>query len=80
MKKIRPQMVNFCYIVVVAVAVLLALIAAVSNVKIFAVVGLILLVADVFFRLVFYRCPYCHRYLDRSAGAYCPYCGKEMNE
>lgn len=80
MKKIRPQMVNFCYIVVVAVAVLLALIAAVSNVKIFAVVGLGLLIVDVFFRLIFYRCPYCHKYLGRTAGAKCPYCGKEMNE
>lgn len=80
MKKLKPQMVNFCYIIIVVLAVALAAVGAISNIKTFATVGLILLVADVFFRLVFYRCPYCHRYLGRSAGAYCPYCGKEMNE
>ncbi len=80
MKKLKPQMVNFCCIIVAVIAVTLAVVGAVSNIKTLATVGLILLVADVFFRLAFYRCPYCHRYLDRSAGAYCPYCGKEMNE
>lgn len=80
MKKLKPQVVNLYYLIVVAVAIALAGIGALSNVKVFATIGLVLLIAAVVFRIIFYRCPYCHKYLGRRAGDYCPYCGKEMND
>lgn len=29
--------------------------------------------------LIFYRCPHCGKFLDRSTGDYCPYCGQQMD-
>ena len=40
--------------------------------------GILLTVAAVVFKLVYYRCPHCNAYLDRSTGSYCPYCGKKV--
>lgn len=39
--------------------------------------GMTAMVGALIFRIVFYRCPHCGRYLDRNSGKYCQYCGKE---
>lgn len=43
------------------------------------IVATVLLLVGALLHLIFYRCPFCHRYLHRSAGDYCPYCGENMN-
>lgn len=42
------------------------------------VAGLLLLIVALVLHFTYYRCPHCGRFLDRSTGAYCPYCGKKM--
>ncbi len=41
-------------------------------------VGVALLLAAVAFHFIFYRCPFCGGFLDRSTGNYCPHCGKDL--
>ena len=42
------------------------------------VAGLLLLIVALVLHFTYNRCPHCGRFLDRSTGAYCPYCGKKM--
>lgn len=44
------------------------------------VTGLVILIVSMIFYGLFYRCPHCGAYLDRSTGPFCPKCGKEVNE
>ena len=37
-----------------------------------------ILIADIIFHLIFYRCPHCRRYLFRNDGGSCPSCGKAL--
>ena len=45
-----------------------------------AIVGMIILILDSVFYLIFYRCPHCGEYLGQNTGKYCPNCGKKVNE
>jgi rRNA maturation endonuclease Nob1 len=42
-------------------------------------IGIVIMLGAVAFRFAFYRCPHCKRYLGRSMGSHCPYCGKDLN-
>lgn len=42
--------------------------------------GMAVMIASSIFHIIFYRCPHCGKFLDRSAGEYCPYCSKEVNK
>ena len=42
------------------------------------VAGLLLLIVALVLPFTYYRCHHCSRFLDRSDGEYCPYCGKKM--
>lgn len=44
------------------------------------IIGLALMGASFVIDRRFYRCPHCHRYLFRSMGDYCQYCGKSLWE
>jgi hypothetical protein len=44
-----------------------------------AMVGVLFLLGAIFSRFLFYRCPHCNRYLDRSDGGFCPCCGKKLD-
>ena len=39
-------------------------------------IGIAILFISAVFHMIFYRCPHCKRYLNRSYGQYCPRCGK----
>lgn len=41
--------------------------------------GILVMLGGVVFHLIFYRCPHCGKFLDRSTGDYCPYCGQRVN-
>ncbi len=79
MKKPSPKQVNMRFLLILAAGAVVGLIGACFEIKFLAMMGLILLVGDIIFRLVYYRCPHCGKYLDRSTGDYCPYCGKDVN-
>ena len=56
----------------------LALVGALMEVTALTVIGVLLVIVAVVIHFMFYRCPHCGEFLDRSTGAYCPYCGKKM--
>lgn len=37
-----------------------------------------LIFAVVIFQIIFYRCPHCGKYLGRTTGRHCPYCGEKF--
>lgn len=43
-------------------------------------IGIGILALSVIYHIVYYRCPHCGAFLDRSTGEYCPHCGKEVNK
>ena len=61
-----------------AVGAVLALVGAMVEVTALIVIGVLLVIAGLIIHFAYYRCPHCGRFLDRSTGAYCPYCGKKM--
>ena len=79
MKKMSPKRVHLYSLLILAAGAALGAIGALSEIKLLAILGITLLIGDIVFFFFFYRCSYCGRYLDRSRGEYCPYCGKELN-
>lgn len=80
MKKLKPKKVHqLCIISIVVFGLIGLLGASLSNVvlDIICVAGL---VGTIIFRLIFFRCPHCGAYLDRSKGQYCPHCRGDVNE
>lgn len=46
----------------------------------FIIIGAIITVSCLVPHFLYYRCPYCEKHLGRSAGPYCPNCGKRLDE
>lgn len=42
--------------------------------------GLLTMFASLIYYVIFYRCPHCGKFLDRSIGEFCPNCGKKVND
>ena len=80
MKDFKPRQVRKIIGVVAAVGIAVLLAGVVTSVEALMAIGCLILVAGVGFQLVYYRCPHCGKYLDRSGGDFCPYCGKNVNE
>lgn len=50
-----------------------------TEVPILSIIGLLICIGGIVVRLVFYRCPHCHRpfpWRTPLAMEYCPYCGE----
>ncbi len=41
--------------------------------------GCLALVGEIVFLFLFWRCPHCGGFLDRSCGLYCPHCGHMLD-
>ena len=41
--------------------------------------GCLVLVGEIVFLAIFWRCPHCGGFLDRSGGLYCPHCGHMLD-
>lgn len=80
MKNITPRKTNIIFIAIAVVAILLIASAEVFDAPAMVMAGLGVFVLAVIFRIVFYRCPHCGVYLDRSSGKYCPHCGELVSE
>lgn len=80
MNRWKPRQVRKIMWILYGLGVLIALVGmALSSVPVM-VIGLVVLVSGIVFYFLFYRCPHCGRYLDRSTGEFCPYCGARVNE
>lgn len=79
MRYIPPKKVRGGYFIAIAAAAPLMLIGSLlpNMAMLFVGVGIVLL--DLIFYLLWYRCPHCGRHLGNSWGEFCPYCGKKVN-
>lgn len=80
MKKLTPKKVNVYSLIILAVGTIIAIAGVLSEQMLLSATGMAIMFGDIFFRLIFYRCPHCGKFLDRSAGDFCPYCGKDVNQ
>ena len=79
MKKLPPKTIDAIYLALLVVGVLVGVGGALSEMYVLGAVGMGIIFCSMILRVVFYRCPHCGRYLDRSSGKYCSHCGKPVN-
>lgn len=79
MKKLTPAKVNMICWMILLIGLILGLAGVAGGKIIIVTIGIIVMVCSILFRVMFYRCPHCGKFLDRSTGEYCPYCGKRVN-
>jgi len=66
---------------ILGVGLLIALLGIALNEQVVVIMlGLLTMMASIIHHVIFYRCPHCGKFLDRSTGEFCPGCGKKMNE
>ena len=76
-RKLKPKTVNSIYIFLLILGAAMAF-AGLEFGKPLTILGILMLIGNMMFRLICFRCPHCGRYLDRSSGEFCPYCGKTI--
>lgn len=81
MKKGTPKQVRKRTYIILGVGLLIGLIGlALNELVALIMIGLVVMFSAVIHHVIFYRCPHCGKFLDRSTGEYCPYCSRKVNE
>lgn len=80
MKNLKPKDVNKYFMIALLLGFLIAMAGATTEIMFLIVIGIITMFASIPFKILFYKCPHCNKFLDRSTGEFCPYCGKKVNE
>jgi len=80
MKRMTPKGVRRIVMALFALGAFLALTGAFSESSPLTVGGTVILLCAIVVHFSFYRCPYCGKFLDRSAGDFCPHCGKKISQ
>lgn len=80
MKHMKIKTVKRIYLFGILTLVLSFCFAASMQSTVFLAIDLFLIFALVVFFVIFFRCPRCGKFLGRIDGAYCPFCGKKLDE
>ena len=80
MKKIKPKNVNLLVCAILIIGFIVAFCGVPKETSTITVIGVAIMCFAIIFRVIFYRCLHCGKYLDRSTGEYCPYCRETVNE
>ena len=81
MKRLTPKEIRSIALSLFAAGVVLAWGGVLADEDVRLIVpGFLVMFGAIIVHLIFYRCPHCGRYLDRSTGEFCPHCGKRLNE
>lgn len=80
MRRLKPRKVHIINWIMLIAGAVIGLIGVFYDNTPLSCTGIVIMIASIIFRYIFYRCPYCGKYLDRSTGPYCPQCGKKVNE
>lgn len=79
MRRLPPKKVNAVSGIILAIGVVIGLIGAIAELNPLTAAGVLVMFGSIVFRWICFRCPHCGKYLDRSTGDFCPYCGKDVN-
>lgn len=79
MKKLVPKKVRVLVFATFAVGFLIGGAAYCWESIPLSVLAMAIILGALGIHLIFYRCPHCGKFLDRSTGDYCPYCGQRMD-
>lgn len=78
MKHIPPKKARMICLLLLLGGAAIGLMGALLEVTFITILGFIALFGSMAFHFIFYRCPHCEKFLDRSSGDYCPYCGRKL--
>jgi len=81
MKKYKPRQIRKILLIAVVIGLAVVMTGEYLFQKlIYNMVGMGIIIATVIFDVIFYRCPHCGRFLSKSTGQFCPFCGEDMDE
>ena len=78
MKSIKPKQAKMYSLIILIIGIIVGVFGLAGN-DILVISGMVIMVLSIVFKLIFYVCPHCNKYLDRINAKYCPYCGKEID-
>lgn len=76
----KPKMALVYFSILVLIGTIVAARGAHIHSDLVVIVGFVFIFTAVVIHGIFYRCPHCKRYLDKSMGQYCPYCGERLDD
>ena len=80
MKNLPPKKVRMIVWCLLGVGGVTGVWGAWMEMKLVFLLGIAVMLSSLAVHLIFYRCPHCGGFLDRSTGDFCPRCGKRMDE
>ncbi len=80
MNNFNLKKINGYFFLILLIGLLIALFGVSTEISAITIIGILIMFCSIIFRVIFYRCPHCGHYLDRSTGEYCPKCGEKVNE
>lgn len=80
MKNLSLKKINIIFCIALFVSTVIVLCGSAFENSIISFIGFSGLVGAVIFRVLFYRCPHCGKFLGRDTYRHCPHCGENVNE
>ena len=76
----NPKKANIIFWIMLVAGALISGIGSTEGMQWMATLGIVVMVGGLMVKMFLCRCPHCGMYLDRSAGEFCPYCGKKLEK
>ena len=77
-KSIKPKQAKMYSAIILIIGIIVGVFGLAGS-DFLVIAGMVIMVLSIVFKLIFYVCPHCNKYLDRINAKYCPYCGKEID-
>lgn len=79
-KMLSPQKVRMIVWITLLIGFIIGVVGMFTDITALAVIGVIVMICAIIVHFVLYRCSHCGKFLDRSTGEFCPYCGEKVND